>query len=224
MNTTKLFLKSLVGTLVFLTILFVCAGRITYWQGWLYASLNLLFLVINSFALRSNEELAGERSATKTDTKAWDKKILGISAITLILTYGVAGLDAGRFSWSPLFTWYIAAVGVVFMFLGELLFISAQRQNKFFSSVMRIQTDRGHTVCDTGVYRIVRHPAYLGMILTATGIPLILGSLWSLIPSAISMVLTLIRTSLEDKTLILELPGYQEYTLKTRYKLIPGLY
>lgn len=224
MKAAPLLIKSLIGTLFFLLILFISAGRINYWQGWLYAAFNIISVLLNSFMLINNTELAEERSTAKAGTKSWDKKILGSSAIVLIITYIVAGLDAGRFWWSPEFHWSINAIGFVLILSGEIIFLTAQKQNKFFSSVMRIQTDRGHTVCDSGIYKIVRHPAYFGMILTSIGIPLILGSLWCFIPSAFSILLTVIRTSLEDKTLINELNGYREYTGKTRYRLIPYIW
>ncbi len=224
MKSFQLFVKSLAGTLIFLVILFISAGRISYWQGWLYAAVNIFCLGINSFALANNQELAQERSKTGAGTKSYDKMILGFSALTLITTYIIAGMDSGRYHWSPDLPWIINFSGVVLLLTGEFLFFFAQKENKFFSSVMRIQSDRGHVVCETGVYKFVRHPAYLGMISTAIGIPLILGSLWSLIPSFISIVLTVIRTFLEDKTLIMELNGYEGYTLKTPYRLIPGIW
>ena len=221
MKANQLFIKSLIGTLFFLIVLFISAGRINYWQGWLYASVSIISVFLNSLLLVNNRELAEERAAVKADTKSWDKKILGLSALVLIITYIIAGLDSGRFHWSPEFHWSINTVGLLLIMCGEVIFLAAQRQNKFFSSVVRIQTDRGHTVCDTGIYSIIRHPAYFGMILTAIGIPLILGSLWGFVPSGIAIVLTLIRTSLEDKTLINELPGYREYSHKIRYRLFP---
>jgi protein-S-isoprenylcysteine O-methyltransferase Ste14 len=224
MKAIQLLIKSLIGTLFFLIILFISAGRTNYWQGWLYASINIVSVLLNSLAISHNNELTVERSTLKEGIKSWDKKILGFSAIILIITYIVAGLDSGRFQWSPRFHWSINSLGVVLILFGEIIFFNAQKQNKFFSSVMRIQSDRGHTVCSTGIYKIVRHPAYLGTIVTATGIPLILGSLWSFIPSIISIVLTLIRTSLEDKTLINELIGYRKYSHKTRYKLFPYIW
>jgi protein-S-isoprenylcysteine O-methyltransferase Ste14 len=224
MNAFKLFVRSLAGTLFFLLILFFCAGRITYWQGWLYATVNILCLLINALGLSSNEELAEERSSVRTGAKGWDKKILGISALVLIITYVTSGFDTGRFLWSPGVHWCVNALGVLFILTGEVFFFSAQKENRFFSSVVRIQTERGHSVCDTGVYRIVRHPSYLGMIITALGIPLTLGSFWSFIPAAVSILLTILRTSLEDKTLSEELNGYREYAVKTRYRLLPGVW
>lgn len=223
MKSAKLFLKSLIGTLFFLSLLFISAGRIDYWQGWLFASVSIISVILNSFILSSNE-LAEERSTAKAGTKSWDKKIIGLSALTLVFTYIVSGLDAGRFHWTLLFPLRVNIIGVVLICFGELLFLMSQKQNQFFSSVVRIQSERGHAVCDTGVYKIVRHPAYFGMILTAIGIPLVLGSLWSFIPSSFSILLTVIRTSLEDKTLIRELEGYREYTGKTPYRLFPRVW
>ncbi len=224
MKAFQLLIKSFAGTIFFLTVLFISAGHADFWQGWVYASINIICLVVNSISLNDNNELAEERATVRAGTKSWDKLILGLSAATLIIIYIVAGLDSGRFHWSPTLHWSIYTVGIILLISGEIFFFTAQRQNRFFSSIMRIQKDRGHTVCDTGIYKIVRHPAYLGTIITATGIPLILGSLWSIIPSVLSIILTLIRTSLEDKTLINELNGYREYTLKTRYKLIPHIW
>ncbi|HOO51445.1 MAG TPA: isoprenylcysteine carboxylmethyltransferase family protein, partial [Alphaproteobacteria bacterium] len=91
-------------------------------------------------------------------------------------------------------------------------------------SVVRIQTDRGHVVCDSGPYRIVRHPGYAGNILPLLGIVLALDSVWTLIPATVALIITVIRTALEDQTLQEELPGYQEYTRRVHYRLIPGIY
>jgi protein-S-isoprenylcysteine O-methyltransferase Ste14 len=97
-------------------------------------------------------------------------------------------------------------------------------ENRFFSSVVRIQTDRGHVVCDTGPYRFVRHPGYAGIIFPLFGIVLALGSIWTLIPAAVASIITVIRTVLEDRTLQEELPGYRDYARRVRYRLIPGIY
>lgn len=224
MQSFKLLVKSLFGTLLFLAILFVSAGRIDYWQGWLYATVNILCTVLNSLATKNHEGLAEERSGVKEGTKAWDKRIIGLSALALVFTYVVAGLDAGRFNWSPQFPLFVHMVGLGLIILGEVLFLLAQRQNRFFSSIMRIQTERGHTVCDSGIYSRIRHPAYLGSIFTALGIPLILGSLWSFIPATVSILLTIARTSLEDRALLKELEGYAAYAEKTRYRLFPFIW
>jgi len=224
MKVIEFLIKSLIGTIFFLFILFLSAGRIDYWQGWLYGSINIILTVINTLALLKDKGLAEERAKYKAGTKSWDKLIIGLLAMINIIINIVAGLDSGRFYWSPQLHWSIYLLGIMLILCGEVIFLTAQRQNKFFSSVMRIQTDRGHTVCETGLYKFIRHPGYSGMIISVTGVPLILGSLWCIIPSGLSIILILIRTHLEDVTLINELNGYREYTYKTPYKLIPWIW
>jgi protein-S-isoprenylcysteine O-methyltransferase Ste14 len=97
-------------------------------------------------------------------------------------------------------------------------------ENRFFSGVVRIQTERGHTVCDTGPYRIVRHPGYAGNVLALPGVVLALSSLWTLIPAAAALIVAVTRTALEDRTLQEELPGYADYARRVRYRLLPGIY
>ena len=115
-------------------------------------------------------------------------------------------------------------VGFNFIAFGYAFASWALAENRFFSGVVRIQTDRGHVVCDTGPYRFVRHPGYAGSILPVFGIVLALGSVWTLIPAAVAAIIGVIRTTLEDQTLQKELPGYRDYTQRVRYRLIPGIY
>jgi len=96
--------------------------------------------------------------------------------------------------------------------------------NAYFSTAVRIQSDRGHTVCRTGPYRFVRHPGYVGFILQSLGTPFLLGSLWTLVPGITATVLMIIRTSLEDRTLQAELPGYRDFVQEVRYRLVPGIW
>lgn len=178
-------------------------------------------VILNYTVLQIDANLQKERSKPGADTKKWDKQILGLSFLATIAMYVVAGLDSGRYHWSPEFHWSLYLAGGIATAVGQLLFLVAQKQNKFFSSTVRIQTDREHTVCDTGLYKIVRHPAYLGSLIQTLGFPLLFGSLWSTIPISISVILLIIRTNLEDKTLTNELNGYREYTGKTRSRIIP---
>jgi protein-S-isoprenylcysteine O-methyltransferase Ste14 len=218
---TNYLIKHFAGTFIFFSIIFISAGRLNYWQGLIYVLIGLTMSVLNYTAFRIDPELLAERSKPGEGTKNWDKSILGLSLLMTISMYITAGLDSGRYHWSPDFHWSLYLLGIILTMTGQLLFLIAQRQNKFFSSTVRIQTNREHVVCETGLYKFVRHPAYLGSVLQSIGFPLIFGSLWSIIPIFLLVSLFIIRTYLEDETLKNELKGYPEYSHKTRYRIIP---
>ncbi|HOW32010.1 MAG TPA: isoprenylcysteine carboxylmethyltransferase family protein [Bacteroidales bacterium] len=209
------------GTLIFYTILFISAGTINYMQGLVYAAIGFAMLIIQYTVLRIDPELVKERAKPGEGTLQWDKIILLLSFFLTIAMFVVAGLDSGRYHWSPEMHPAVFVLGILLTIAGQLIFLIAQKQNRFFSSTVRIQKDREHTVCETGLYKFVRHPGYLGTIIQAVGFPMIMGSLWSILPISLSIILFIIRTDLEDKTLRLKLNGYTEYSDKTRYKLIP---
>jgi protein-S-isoprenylcysteine O-methyltransferase Ste14 len=219
-----LIVKQVIGTLVFFAIIFISAGRLMYWQGLVYVILGLFMFFLGQTVFALDDDLLKERSKPGEGVKSWDKVILGLSFLSTIAMYLTGGLDSGRFHWSPEFHWSVNAAGFVLTMAGQLLFLIAQKQNRFFSSTVRIQSDRGHSVCDTGLYKFVRHPAYFGSVIQAIGFPMLFGSYWSIIPVAVSIILFIIRTALEDKTLIAELNGYKEYTGKTKYRLFPYLW
>jgi protein-S-isoprenylcysteine O-methyltransferase Ste14 len=216
--------RHLLGTLIFFAVIFIAAGRLIYWQGLVYAALGLFMGVLNYTVLRIDHDLEKERAKPGHNTMKWDKVILILSFLATIAMYLIAGFDSGRYHWSPEFHWSLYGTGILLTGTGQLLFLIAQKQNRFFSSTVRIQTERGHTVCDTGLYKTVRHPAYLGSVIQALGFPLIFGSVFSWIPVILSLALIIIRTSLEDKTLKNELPGYREYASKTRFRLLPYIW
>jgi len=174
---TSYLIKHFIGTFIFFAIIFISAGRIDYWQGLIYVIIGLIMFLLNYTVLRIDSELLNERSKPGEATKKWDKTILGLSFIITISMYIVGGLDSGRYHWSPDFHWSLYLMGIFLTVLGQLLFLVAQKQNKFFSSTVRIQTNREHIVCETGLYKIVRHPAYLGSIIQSLGFPLLFGSL-----------------------------------------------
>jgi protein-S-isoprenylcysteine O-methyltransferase Ste14 len=214
-------IKLFIGTFLFFIIIFISAGRIDYWQGLVYVAIGFIMFLLSCTVLRIDPELLEERSKPQENTKKWDKLILGLSFLVTISMYLIAGLDSGRYQWSPDFHWSLYLFGGILTASGQLLFLIAQKQNKFFSSTVRIQTERDHVVCEKGLYKMVRHPAYLGSIIQALGFPLLFGSLWSIIPISLSIILLITRTYLEDKTLKNELKGYIEYSDKTRFKIIP---
>ena len=221
---SNLFIKQVIGALIFFSTIFFCAGRIVYFQGLTYVVLGIFMIVLNYSILKLDKDLMKERSKPGDGAKSWDKKILGVSFNATIAMYAVAGFDSGRFHWSPEFHWSLYVIGFILTATGQLLFLIAQKQNRFFSSIVRIQSDRGHTVCNSGLYRIVRHPAYFGSFIQTVGFPLLFGSLWSIIPISLSIFLLILRTQLEDLTLQAELSGYSEFIKSTKYKLIPFIW
>ena len=208
-------------------ILLVCGGDIRWWQAWVY-SLLIFTVGIGGriWAERRHPGLMAERtrSLKASDVKAWDKVLAPLMALSVSFPLViVAGLDH-RFGWSSVFPIWLNITGILLIALGYAFAGWALAENRFFSSMVRIQTDRGHVVCDSGPYRIVRHPGYAGNLLAMPGMVLALDSAWTLIPVGLALVVAVIRTVLEDRTLQEELPGYREYTSRVRYRLFPGVY
>ena len=208
-------------------VLFICGGDISWWQAWLYSMLILAAGIGGRmWAEQRHPGLTAERQNIESiqNAKAWDKVLAPLMAVSIGFPMViVAGLDH-RYSWSPEFPLWLIMIGFIFISLGYAFAAWALAENRFFSSVVRIQTDRGHVVCDSGPYRFVRHPGYAGNILALFGIVLALGSVWTLIAAAVALIIAVIRTVLEDHTLQEELPGYRDYVRRVRYRLIPGIY
>ena len=118
----------------------------------------------------------------------------------------------------------VTVTGVLLMLTGQVLFAWARRENVFFSSTVRVQSERGHHVCATGPYRVVRHPGYLGLLLSGLAFPLVLDSHWAMIPAALGAAFLVLRTMLEDRFLTEHLAGYAEYAATTRWRLLPALF
>jgi protein-S-isoprenylcysteine O-methyltransferase Ste14 len=135
----------------------------------------------------------------------------------------VAALDDGRYHWLPV-PWWGCVLGYALLIAGMVGLTWAESANKFFEQSVRIQTDRGHRVIDTGPYAIVRHPGYVSACPLFLGMSLALGSLWALIPAVLIGPLLVVRTIWEDQTLREELAGYKEYTQRVRYRLVSGVW
>jgi protein-S-isoprenylcysteine O-methyltransferase Ste14 len=208
-------------------ILLICGGDLDWWQAWLYS---LLIVVAGPggrmWAERRHPGLLAERQDIENfrNAKAWDKVLAPLMAMSVAYPMVVvAGLDH-RFNWSSEFPLWLIVLGFILISLGYAFAAWALAENRFFYSVVRIQTDRGHVVCDSGPYRFVRHPGYAGNILALFGVVLALGSVWTLIPATVASIIAVIRTVLEDQTLQEELPGYRDYARRVLYRLIPWVY
>jgi protein-S-isoprenylcysteine O-methyltransferase Ste14 len=214
----------------FLLIPFVpllAAGDWGWAQGWLYAVVTIGMSILSRVLIfKKSPGLLKERASFSSaeGVKPWDKKIVPFITLYLpLVTLIVAGLNE-RFGWLPSIPTWVEWAALVVILLGYAVGMWAMLSNPFFSAVVRIQTERGHVAVDAGPYRYVRHPGYSSGIFTWLAIPLLLGSFWALIPAAVACGLVVLRTKLEDKTLIEELPGYREYAERTRYRLLPGMW
>jgi len=176
-------------------------------------------------AARRNPDILAERARSMElqDAKPWDKILSPMLAFGALIILIVAGADKG-FGWTTPFSLNAKIVSLIAILLGYVFGSWALIENKFFSGVVRIQTDRGHHVVTTGPYRIVRHPGYAGALWTYIAMPILFDSLWAFIPTVLLIGVLVLRTSLEDRTLQAELPGYKEFTQQTRYRLFPWIW
>ncbi len=204
--------------------LFWSAGRIDWWPAW--ASLAVMFGWIVATAvviLRFNPTLLVERLGPRKGAKRWDTAIMSMLGLVQLIRYIVAGLDQ-RNHWTGDFPLAVQLVGLAACALGYVLVVWATASNAFFSQIVRIQSERGHSVVTDGPYRYVRHPAYFGAIVYELAVPFLLASWWALIASFLSTILLILRTVLEDRVLLTELNGYTDYSRQVRFRLFPGVW
>ena len=223
---TKWVVQATLGVVAYGLILFLAAGTVDWIWGWAQLIIIGAFMAAHPLLLIPiNPELLAEREKGFRDegVKRWDKWIAGLAGGMLLPLWVVAGLDV-RFHWTGGMPIAFHVGGLLANILGYALFLWAMVSNAFFAEGVRIQQERGHRVATDGPYRCVRHPGYAGAIMAAVATPFLLGSLWGLIPAILAAALYVVRTGLEDKTLMEELPGYKEYAQQTRYRLLPGLW
>lgn len=205
-------------------ILFAAAGRLDWTWAWVYLAICVGTVLVNgSIMLRASRETIAERGRPG-ETATWDKVVSGLWSLALYLVLPlVAGLDI-RLAWTGDVAVAVNVVGALVLAAGLGLAAWAMLANAYFSTAVRIQSDRGQTVCRSGPYRMVRHPGYVGFILQSFGTALVLGSLWALVPGLAAASLLVLRTALEDRFLQAELPGYQDYARDVRHRLVPGIW
>ncbi|MBN2464031.1 isoprenylcysteine carboxylmethyltransferase family protein [candidate division WOR-3 bacterium] len=224
-SVTRWVVRELSGTAMAGLILFVVSRRWDWTAAWalvgIYAATFLAQAVV---LIPRSPELLAERSARlRPGTKSWDRKLLPFYGISTLALLVVAGLDL-RLGWSHPLPASVQYLGLGLALLGNGLVTWAMAANAFFAFSVRIQKERGQKVATTGPYRVVRHPGYVGAILFTLGITFLLGSIWALLPAAAAVLLLVVRTALEDLALKKELPGYVEYSGKTRFRLVPGVW
>lgn len=212
---------SLIGQLVLAVLLFV-PGTLKFWQGWAFLAVNLavgIFFCAN-FYKRDPEFLA--RRLLRKEKIGTQKFIMFILKNVSVIAYVLCGLDH-RFGWSRNYLapvpWWLTSMALLFFAVSYLLFIPICNANRFAASI--IQVEAGQIVADRGPYRLVRHPMYSVSLLVWLWLPLALGSFVVLPAVALLTPVLVLRLLNEEKILRRELPGYAEYCLRTRYRLIP---
>ena len=216
--------RETMGIVVMGVALFWSAGQIDWWPAW--ASLAVMSAWIMATAiviLRSNPDLIAERLGPRKGAKSWDIALMSLLGLTQLARYIIAGIDQ-RFGWTGGFPLAAQIPALIVCVLGYALVVWATASNAFFSQIVRINYERGHTVATGGPYRYVRHPAYLGAILYELAVSVLLASWWALIPSGLNVILLILRTALEDNTLQGELTGYVDYAREVRHRLLPGIW
>lgn len=214
-------LAAMVG--VFAALLFAPAGRLGWALGWIYIGLVAVYVGVNWACLRRwNPELIARRVRFGKWTKTWDVVWGVLYAPVFCAIYVVAGLGAREGGSGPVLAQWL--LGFALFAAGAALLSWSMVVNPFFEKTVRIQTDRGHRVIDTGPYAVVRHPGYAGFLGWILGTPLLLASPWAFVPALLAVAGLVIRTALEDRTLHAELPGYPQYAARVRFRLIPGVW
>lgn len=223
-------IREAMGVVFVAATLFIPAGTLNWAMGWALVGIYAVWVAATALILiPNNPELLVERATRKKGNKTWDTVILSIVGLTTIAKHILAGLDV-RWGWTPQalpagqMPLALQMAALVVAALGYALGTWAMAANAFFSKVVRIQADRGHAVATGGPYRYVRHPGYIGTIAFELATPIVLGSLWALIPGGLAALLFVVRTALEDRTLQEELDGYTEYAARVRYRLLPGIW
>lgn len=219
---TRRLLQVGIGVLILAASLFISSGRLDWIMGWVFLGVYVGGVAVN--ALGMSRELIAERAEMKADTKRWDRIIGPLSLLFWTpVSLIVAGLDV-RFGWSSGITLLVYIIGLAALVFGYGLTLWAMMSNRFFATTVRIQKERGHTVVSSGPYQLVRHPGYLGFSIAALATPLLLGSWWAFVPAVLAVCMITIRTALEDRTLREELEGYESYSRRVRYRLLPGVW
>jgi len=221
---TKRITQVVVTTVIQGGLMFLAAGSFSWVWGWAYVGVYLAGILINALLLfRVNPAVIAERADTQ-GVRSWDRLWGGLAFAMISIGLPVVGGLDFRLGWSDTLVLTLHLTGGMIFFIGGLLFAWAMAFNAKFATVVRVGEEGTHPVATGGPYRIVRHPGYLGACFQALGLPLLFGSWWAYIVSALAIVFLLVRTALEDRTLQQELPGYDKLVSQTRYRLIPGVW
>lgn len=221
----KTFLAPINWIIVTGLVFFISAGGITHLRAWIYMGIYAIGgLIIGMILLKKSPKLLNDRGKMQEGNKQLDKIIiLAYFLFAIVITPLVAGIDK-RFNVTEEQPFFYLYIGIILYLFSAIFSIWPMLHNPFFEGMVRIQKNKNHRVINTGPYKIVRHPGYIGMLLGSISLPLALGSVLAFIPVLIMALLIFIRTYYEDTTLKRELTGYSEYCKNVKYRLIPYIW
>ena len=205
------------GLLLVGLLIFWPAGSFSYTGGWLLMGLLFVPMLIAGFVMFFKSPDFLRKRLDAKEKQAAQKGVLALSGLMFIAGFVLAGLDH-RFGWSKMPLAVMVIASVLFL-LAYALYAEVMRENAYLSRTIRVE--EGQKVVDTGLYALVRHPMYMATILLFMMIPLVLGSWYALIPFAFYPAIIIVRLMHEEKLLTRELPGYEEYKKKVKYRIIP---
>jgi protein-S-isoprenylcysteine O-methyltransferase Ste14 len=216
--------RETMGLVMMAVILFVAAGRWDWWWGWALVILMAAWVIGTGWVVIPRyPQLLADRVRPPKGAKKWDTALMGVVGVLTLAGYVIAGLDVKN-GWTTGISAAMQILALLLVAAGYALTVWATASNAFFSMILRIQTERGHTVATGGPYRFIRHPSYVGQFAVFLAAPIMLGSWWAALTGVVGALLILLRTALEDRTLQAELAGYKEYAAKVRYRLVPGIW
>ena len=220
----KLFFEALVkftcGLLLVGLLIFLPAGTLGYPCGWLFIGLLFGPMLIAGFVMLARSPEFLKKRLDAKEKQGTQKGVVALSGLMFIAGFVVAGLDY-RFGWSVMPTWVTVVASVLFL-VSYALYAEVMRENAYLSRTVKVE--EGQTVVDTGLYGIVRHPMYAVTILLFMVMPIVLGSWYALIPFAFYPAIIILRLKDEEKLLTRELPGYEAYKQKVKYRIIPFIW
>ena len=206
--------------LIWLAVFFLPAGTFAFWEAWVVLAILFIPMALSfPYWLKNDPEVVERRSKT-SEKESEQKLIVKILSLCFILTFLIPGFDK-RFEWSIVPVVFVI-VGDILVMLGYGICFLVIRENRFASRTIEVEQEQ--SVISSGLYAIVRHPMYLGVLLMCLSLPLALGSYWAMIPALLIIPVLVARIRNEESVLVRELKGYREYLQKTKYRLIPGIW
>lgn len=213
-------MKFVCGLLMVGVLIFLPAGTLGYTYGWLLMGLLFIPMLIAGFVMLAKSPKFLKKRLDAKEKQGTQKGVVAVSGLMLVAGFVVAGLDF-RFGWSNMPSWVVVTASVLFL-IAYALYAEVMRENAYLSRTIKVE--QGQTVVDTGMYSVVRHPMYAVTILLFLMIPLVLGSWYALIAFAFYPAVIVVRMKDEEELLTRELPGYDAYKQKVKYRIIPFIW